>query len=292
MIQKHNRCNAAQVRTPCTAARPTSTFTTTPAKEAVTVKDVSYTLQNFASFLDIFDARFEAAIVRYQAKLGLQITVIAFSDVKEVFKSAFAKWGSVIPVSFVQTDDYVFADIKTGFYSEDHGDGEPFDGVSGVLAHSFSPESGKFHLDVDETGAIDFGLAHASVEEAVMHPSLEPGKKKLHLTIDDIQGVQTLYGSNPNFTLGYLLESDFSTNHAPDYTSYLSLVLGSPNKVVVSIPNASSKDPQLEGGFFGSSEIAKTDTVEKTYQFVYFLEISNSNGSTQYSLAKKYGHNQ
>ncbi|KAJ6940181.1 hypothetical protein NC651_006345 [Populus alba x Populus x berolinensis] len=132
----------------------------------------------------IFDARFEAAIVRYQAKLGLQITgkldfdtlnqimqptcgvpdniiefdqIIAFSDVKEVFKSAFAKWGSVIPVSFVQTDDYVFADIKTGFYSEDHGDGEPFDGVSGVLARSFSPESGKFHLDVDETWAIDFG---------------------------------------------------------------------------------------------------------------------------------------
>jgi hypothetical protein len=28
-----------------------STFTTTPAKEAVTVKDVSYTWQNFASFL-------------------------------------------------------------------------------------------------------------------------------------------------------------------------------------------------------------------------------------------------
>lgn len=74
-----------------------------------------------------------------------------------MFKSAFAKWGSVIPVSFVQTDDYVLADIKTGFYSEDHGDGEPFDGVSGVWAHSFSPESGKFHLDVDETWAFDFG---------------------------------------------------------------------------------------------------------------------------------------
>ncbi|KAG6786638.1 hypothetical protein POTOM_008245 [Populus tomentosa] len=180
-----------------------------------------YVHHKFSNITDIFDAQFEAAIVRYQAKLGLQITgkldfdtlnqimaptefdqVIAFSDVKEVFKSAFAKWGSVIPVSFVQTDDYVFADIKTGFYSEDHGDGEPFDGVSGVLARSFSPESGKFHLDVDETWAIDFGLAHASVEEAVMHPSLEPGKKKLHLTIDDIQGEQALYGSNPNFTLG------------------------------------------------------------------------------------------
>jgi matrix metalloproteinase-20 (enamelysin) len=68
---------------------------------------------------------------------------------------------------------------------------------------------------VHEIGHL-LGLGHASVEEAVMHPSLKPGKKKLDLTIDDIQGVQALYGSNPNFILGYLLESDISTNHAVD----------------------------------------------------------------------------
>jgi len=67
---------------------------------------------------------------------------------------------------------------------------------------------------VHEIGHL-LGLAHASVEEAVMLPSLKPGKK-LDLTIDDIQGVQALYGSNPNFILGYLLESDISTNHAVD----------------------------------------------------------------------------
>ncbi|KAG6784635.1 hypothetical protein POTOM_010333 [Populus tomentosa] len=121
--------------------------------------------------------------------------VIAFSNVKEVFKSAFAKWGSVIPVSFVQTDDYVFADIKTGFYSEDHGDGEPFDGENSKVAVDLES------VVVNEIGHL-LGLAHASVEEAVMHPSLKPGKKKLDLTMDDMQGVQALYGSNPNFTLG------------------------------------------------------------------------------------------
>ncbi|KAH8488380.1 hypothetical protein H0E87_024158 [Populus deltoides] len=321
-------------KTPCSAARPTPTLTTTPAAEAVTVKDSNYTWQNFGSFLDagkgshvngmselkryfhhfgylpsqdlksitdIFDDRFETAIVRYQAKLGLQTTgkldldtlnqimaprcgvpddtmfhklhasrhyfyfpgkprwtrsipmtltysfskenliniSLSLSDIEEVFKGAFAKWGSVIPVSFVETDDYAFADIKIGFYSGDHGDGEPFDGVLGVLAHSFSPESGRFHLDARETWAIDFdlekskvavhlesvavheighllGLGHSSDEKAVMYPSLKPRKKKLDLSVDDIQGVQALYGSNPNFTLGSLLESDISTNEAAD----------------------------------------------------------------------------
>lgn len=160
---------------------------------------------------------------------------LTISDIKVVFKRAFGKWASVIPVSFIETDDYGFADIRIGFYSGDHGDGEPFDGVLGVLAHSFSPESGKFHLDAAETWAIDFemekspvaidlesvtiheighllGLAHSPNKEAVMYPTLKPRDKKLDLTLDDIQGVQALYGSNPNFTFSSLLESDISTN--------------------------------------------------------------------------------
>ncbi|KAI3873833.1 hypothetical protein MKW92_052197 [Papaver armeniacum] len=54
------------------------------------------------------------------------------------------------------TRDYKHADIKIGFYDKDHGDGEPFDGVLGVLAHAFSPKSGRFHLDAAETWSVDF----------------------------------------------------------------------------------------------------------------------------------------
>lgn len=165
------------------------------------------------------------------------INYLNISDIKLVFKRAFAKWASVIPVSFVVTDDYDFADIRIGFYSGDHGDGEPFDGVLGVLAHSFSPESGKFHLDAAEKWAVDFetekspvavdlesvavheighllGLAHSPVKDAVMYPTLKPRDKKVDLALDDIRGVQALYGSNPNFKIGSLLESDISTNQA------------------------------------------------------------------------------
>lgn len=143
----------------------------------------------------------------------------------------------MIPVSFQETNQYESADIRIGFFHRNHGDGEPFDGVLGILAHAFCPENGRFHLDAAENWSVDFerdkskvavdlesvvtheighvlGLAHSSVKGAIMYPSLRPRTKKVKLKLDDVEGVQALYGSNPNFAFNSLLQSENSSNLA------------------------------------------------------------------------------
>ncbi|XP_075504130.1 metalloendoproteinase 1-MMP [Primulina tabacum] len=163
------------------------------------------------------------------------IDYVNSTDVKSAFRSAFSRWSAVIPVNFTEARRYSSADIKIGWYSGDHGDGEAFDGVLGVLAHAFSPENGRFHLDAAERWAVDFtaekskvavdlesvatheighvlGLAHSTVKEAIMYPSLSPRKKKAELREDDVAGIQALYGSNPNYRYDSKLESDISSS--------------------------------------------------------------------------------
>ncbi|KAK7362040.1 hypothetical protein VNO77_04138 [Canavalia gladiata] len=146
------------------------------------------------------------------------------NTVKGVFANAFARWSEVTTLTFRETASYLSADIRIGFFSGDHGDGEPFDGMLGTLAHAFSPTNGRFHLDAAEDWvvagdvtesslptAVDLesvavheighllGLGHSSVEEAVMFPTISSRKKKVVLDKDDIKGIQFLYGTNPNY---------------------------------------------------------------------------------------------
>jgi len=60
---------------------------------------------------------------------------------RQCVRAQMAKWAAVAAITFTETTvqrEPVSIDI--GWYSGDHGDGSPFDGPGGVLAHGFLPE--------------------------------------------------------------------------------------------------------------------------------------------------------
>lgn len=151
-------------------------------------------------------------------------------EVKRVFARAFTRWTEVTPLNFTRSESLLGADIVIGFFTGEHGDGEPFDGAMGTLAHASSPPTGMFHLDGDEdwlisetkisrrklpvTSVVDLesvavheighllGLGHSSVEDAIMYPAISGGDRKVELAKDDIEAIQHLYGGTPNGDVG------------------------------------------------------------------------------------------
>jgi hypothetical protein len=140
----------------------------------------------------------------------------------QAIEQAFALWAAVTPLTFRRVDMSSSPDIIIRFVADDHGDGNPFDGSGGTLAHAYYPPTppnspmpiqGDAHFDEDETWTItippstgDFdlvsmaahefghslGLGHSSVSGTLMEPTYSGPHRYLHS--DDINGIQSLYG--------------------------------------------------------------------------------------------------
>ena len=134
-------------------------------------------------------------------------------EAADAVAKAFAAWAGVTNFTFERTSNPSAANLRISFKVRAHGDGFPFDGPRGVLAHAFSPTDGRFHFDGDEkwvVGAVKdsfdlqsiatheighlLGLAHTPVKEAIMFATFSSGKTK-GLNQDDIDGIHALYSS-------------------------------------------------------------------------------------------------
>ncbi|XP_005077378.1 matrix metalloproteinase-27 isoform X1 [Mesocricetus auratus] len=139
------------------------------------------------------------------------------ADVDEAIEKALEVWSKVTPLMFTKISKGV-ADIMIAFRTRVHGwCPRYFDGPLGVLGHAFPPGlglGGDTHFDEDENwtakdgegfnlflvAAHEFGhslgLSHSSDQTALMFPnyvSLDPSKYPL--SQDDIDGIQSIYGS-------------------------------------------------------------------------------------------------
>ncbi|KAF3693003.1 Collagenase 3 [Channa argus] len=138
------------------------------------------------------------------------------SDVDRAIRNALNVWSDVTPLTFKKLHEGI-ADIMISFGSKEHGDYNPFDGPNGLLAHAYPPGKGiggDTHFDEDEQWTKDssaynlfivaahelghaLGMSHSSDPGALMYPvySYATG---FPLSGDDIEGIQALYGPNPD----------------------------------------------------------------------------------------------
>ena len=143
----------------------------------------------------------------------------AFPDrtlVESEVERAFREWARYANVSFaLGTGPSDARTIALKFARAAHGDGYPFDGPGGVLAHTFYPSppnneplAGDMHFDADESWRIGgytdvysvalheaghaLGLGHSDHPGSVMYPYYQ---FLTGLTADDIAGVRALYGA-------------------------------------------------------------------------------------------------
>ncbi|XP_077023905.1 matrix metalloproteinase-9 [Tamandua tetradactyla] len=80
--------------------------------------------------------------------------------IDDAFARAFAVWSAVTPLTFTRVYSWD-ADIVIQFGVAEHGDGYPFDGKDGLLAHAFPPGpgiQGDAHFDDDELWSLGKGV--------------------------------------------------------------------------------------------------------------------------------------
>jgi hypothetical protein len=144
---------------------------------------------------------------------------IAGNDERNAIRQAFQIWADYADLNFTEVTNN--ADIVILWATGNHGDGFPFDGQNGVLAHAFFPPpnggaiAGDVHFDDDEIWSMNMqaigaqpidlvtvaaheighalGLGHSNVFCALMNPFYTGSHR--YLSQDDVDGIQTIYGN-------------------------------------------------------------------------------------------------
>ncbi|XP_011311133.1 matrix metalloproteinase-14 isoform X2 [Fopius arisanus] len=146
-------------------------------------------------------------------KISKYPTLLEKKVVDKDISRAFAVWSEYTDLTFTQKrSGQVHIEIR--FERGEHGDGDPFDGPGGTLAHAYFPVyGGDAHFDESEHWTVNsyrgtnlfqvaahefghsLGLSHSDIKSALMAPFYRGYDPDFVLDSDDIQGIQALYGT-------------------------------------------------------------------------------------------------
>jgi hypothetical protein len=151
------------------------------------------------------------ALAKPTSKMPVEDQLAAIEIATRVWSDACA-----VSITRAAVGQEAQADLQFRFEVGDHGDGAPFDGAGGVIAHAFFPSTmmeGELHIDDDEDFTVDIfgsdrfdlgailihelghnlGLEHTDVEAAMMFPTYKGARRALDA--DDEAGIHGLYGA-------------------------------------------------------------------------------------------------
>jgi peptidoglycan hydrolase-like protein with peptidoglycan-binding domain len=165
------------------------------------------------------------------------------AQIRDAISTALSYWAAVTPLTFSEIPNASNPEIRIRFVTGDHGDGSPFDGGGGVLAHAFYPPpnggdiAGDTHFDDAENWSVNLppsgidlvtvaahefghalGLNHSPVNDALMYAYYGGPHRFLHQ--DDIDGIQSIYGAQQWFS-SKLIQLCFATYHSKNAWAYI-----------------------------------------------------------------------
>jgi len=160
-------------------------------------------------------SRWRKNVLTYKITKYSRGTQLSRLDIQQIVDKSFKMWEEVSGLTFTKATGTV--DIDVSFERYDHGDGDPFDGSGGTLAHAFFPQfGGDVHMDDSESWTRDtyrginllqtlvheighsLGLSHSEVRDSIMAPFYREYIPNMKLHRDDIDGIVRLYGRNVN----------------------------------------------------------------------------------------------